>query len=117
MDVPAPVLHPRARWQQGEGMVPDTTVPFSEKQEFPKTQTGFCSCLIGQDIVKGHLQLLKTKKVVLVLQLPEWRLVREGLERVWVSLPITKGMLVDSNCLSLKEIFCSTEGIWGIRDI
>lgn len=98
-------------------MVPDTTVPFSKKQEFPKSQTGFCSRLIGQDIVKGHLQLLKTKKVGLVLQPLEWRLVREGLERVWVSLPVTKGMLVDSNCLSLKEIFCSTEGIWGIRDI
>lgn len=32
-------------------------------QGFLKTQTGFCVCIIGQDIVKNHLQLQKTNKV------------------------------------------------------
>ena len=37
-----------------------------QAQEFLDTQTGLCLCVIGQNIVKSHLQLQKTKKVALV---------------------------------------------------
>ena len=43
-------------------MVPDIPIPFIKKQGFPKTQTGFCLCLMGQDIVKSHLPLRKIKR-------------------------------------------------------
>lgn len=79
-------------------MVPDTSVLFIKKQAFPKTQTDFCLYLIGQEIVKNHLYLQNTKKVVLVF--PACSVETGKGKELWngcgVSPSTTKGMLMDS---------------------